>query len=77
MLKAAERAVGQNRFPCDIGDFNSDTFVYIAAFGLFTEVSYKTSQQLKNIFGHVAYIMEKQLFPSFRMQEYDRKSVSG
>ena len=56
MLKAAERAVGQNRFPCDIGDFNSDTFVYVAAFGLFTEVSYKTSQQLKNIFGHVAYI---------------------
>jgi diacylglycerol kinase (ATP) len=48
MLKAAERAVGQNRFPCDIGDFNSDTFVYVAAFGLFTEVSYKTSQQLKN-----------------------------
>ena len=45
MLKAAERAVGQNRFPCDIGDFNSDTFVYVAAFGLFTEVSYKTSQQ--------------------------------
>ena len=78
MLKAAERAVGQNRFPCDIGDFNSDTFVYVAAFGLFTEVSYKTSQQLKNIFGHVAYIMEgvKQLrdIPSFRMQvEYDGK----
>ena len=72
------RAVGQNRFPCDIGDFNSDTFVYVAAFGLFTEVSYKTSQQLKNIFGHVAYIMEgvKQLrdIPSFRMQvEYDGK----
>ena len=78
MVKAAERAVGQNRFPCDIGDFNSDTFVYVAAFGLFTEVSYKTSQQLKNIFGHVAYIMEgvKQLrdIPSFRMQvEYDGK----
>ena len=58
MVKAAEVAVGNNPFPCDIGDFNSDTFVYVAAFGLFTEVSYKTSQQLKNIFGHVAYIME-------------------
>ena len=58
MVKAAEVAVGKNPFPCDIGDFNSDTFVYVAAFGLFTEVSYKTSQQLKNIFGHVAYIME-------------------
>ena len=58
MVKAAEVAVGKNPFPCDIGDFNSDTFVYVAAFCLFTEVSYKTSQQLKNIFGHVAYIME-------------------
>ena len=58
MVEAAEVAVGKNPFPCDIGDFNSDTFVYVAAFGLFTEVSYKTSQQLKNIFGHVAYIME-------------------
>ena len=58
MVKAAEVAVGKKPFPCDIGDFNSDTFVYVAAFGLFTEVSYKTSQQLKNIFGHVAYIME-------------------
>lgn len=71
MVKAAEAAVGGNPFPCDIGEFNSDTFVYVAAFGLFTEVSYKTSQQLKNIFGHVAYIMEgmKSLhdIPSFRM----------
>ena len=77
MVKAAEVAVGKNPFPCDIGDFNSDTFVYVAAFGLFTEVSYKTSQQLKNIFGHVAYIMEgaKHLhdIPSYNMQvEYER-----
>lgn len=76
MVKAAEVAVGNNPFPCDIGDFNSDTFVYVAAFGLFTEVSYKTSQQLKNIFGHVAYIMEgaKHLhdIPSYNMQvEYE------
>ena len=76
MTKSAAVAVGDHPFPCDIGDFNSDTFVYVAAFGLFTEVSYKTSQQLKNIFGHVAYIMEgaKCLhdIPSYNMQvEYD------
>lgn len=76
MIRAAEVAVKENRFPCDIGEFNSDTFVYVAAFGLFTEVSYKTSQQLKNIFGHVAYIMEgvKQLHDivSYNMQvEYE------
>jgi YegS/Rv2252/BmrU family lipid kinase len=58
MVQAAQIAVGGNLFPCDIGDFNGDTFVYVAAFGLFTEVSYKTSQELKNILGHLAYIIE-------------------
>lgn len=76
MLEAAELAVGEKPFACDIGEFNHDTFVYVAAFGLFTEVSYRTSQQLKNIFGHVAYIMEgmKSLhdITSYNMQvEYD------
>lgn len=31
---------------------------YIAAFGLFTDVSYETNQDLKNILGHAAYILE-------------------
>ena len=36
----------------------------IAAFGLFTDVSYETDQDLKNILGHVAYLLEgvKRLF---------------
>lgn len=58
MVKAASVAVGNNAFPCDMGYFNGDTFVYVAAFGLFTEVTYKTPQQLKNIFGHAAYVIE-------------------
>lgn len=58
MVEAAAVAVTDQRFPCDVGDFNGDTFVYVAAFGLFTEVSYQTSQELKNILGHVAYILE-------------------
>ena len=57
MLKAAQVAVGDNIFPCDIGKFNDDIFVYIAGFGLFTEISYETPQELKNIFGHLAYIL--------------------
>ena len=76
MVEAAKVAVGDNPFPCDVGYFNGDTFVYVAAFGLFTEVSYKTPQQLKNVLGHAAYILEgaKQLhdIPSFTMQiEHD------
>lgn len=58
MIKAAEVAVGDNSFLCDIGRFNQDYFVYIAAFGLFTDVSYKTNQDVKNLMGHVAYILE-------------------
>lgn len=58
MLKAAEVAVGGDYFLSDIGSFNEDNFVYIAAFGIFTEVSYQTKQEIKNILGHAAYILE-------------------
>lgn len=58
MVQAAKVAVEDNAFPCDIGYFNGDTFVYVAAFGVFTDVSYQTPQQLKNVLGHVAYILE-------------------
>ena len=51
-------AVHGTPFPCDIGRFNDDTFVYVAAFGLFTDVSYETSQDVKNVLGHLAYILE-------------------
>lgn len=60
----------------DVGDFNGDSFVYVAAFGIFTETSYATPQELKNQLGYLAYVIEasKQLrdIPSYRMQaEYD------
>lgn len=58
MKKAAEIAVGGKTFVCDVGRFNNDVFVYIAAFGLFTEVSYGTPQEMKNMLGHMAYILE-------------------
>ncbi len=41
----------------DIGQFNEQYFVYVAAFGAFTEVSYRTPQVYKNIFGHLAYVL--------------------
>lgn len=58
MLKAAETIVEGRNFSCDIGAFNEDVFVYIAAFGLFTEVSYETDQDVKNVLGHMAYLLE-------------------
>ncbi len=72
MVNAAKVAVSGEPFACDSGYFNGDTFVYVAAFGVFTEVSYKTSQQMKNVLGHLAYILEgtKQLH---RMKKYKMK----
>jgi diacylglycerol kinase family enzyme len=32
--------------------------VYVAAFGVLTDVSYETSQELKNVLGHTAYVVE-------------------
>lgn len=58
MVKAAEQIVRGKSFPCDIGSFNQDVFVYIAAFGIFTEVSYETDQDIKNVLGHTAYVLE-------------------
>lgn len=58
MKKAAEIAVTGKDFPCDMGVFNKDIFVYIAAFGLFTDVSYGTGQEMKNVLGHMAYVLE-------------------
>lgn len=58
MLRAADIAVNGENFACDVGAFNNDVFVYIAAFGLFTEVSYETDQDVKNVLGHLAYLLE-------------------
>jgi YegS/Rv2252/BmrU family lipid kinase len=57
MVKAAKIAVGKSVGKFDVGQFNEDTFVYIAAFGMFTEISYETPQELKNVLGHMAYIL--------------------
>lgn len=58
MIQAAQVIVQGRTYGCDVGSFNDDFFVYIAAFGLFTEVSYETRQDIKNVLGHMAYILE-------------------
>ena len=58
LLEAAHSAVHGAEFACDVGKFNDDIFAYVAAFGLFTDVSYETKQELKNALGHFAYILQ-------------------
>ena len=72
MVAAAEMIMEENVYRCDIGKFNKQTFTYIAAFGLFTDVAYETDQDLKNSLGHLAYLLEgvKRLFD---IQSYHMK----
>lgn len=42
----------------DLGQFNGRSFLYVAAFGAFTEVSYTTPQEIKNVLGYNAYMLE-------------------
>lgn len=71
-LEAADTAVNGKLFNCDVGRFNKETFVYIAAFGLFTDVAYQTRQEIKNVLGHLAYVLEgaKRIFniPSYAIR---------
>ncbi len=59
-MPEAARAVAEGLpYPIDIGCFCGDRyFVYVAGFGAFTEVSYLTSQDKKNLLGHQAYMLE-------------------
>lgn len=57
MVEAVEGIVNGKLICCDIGSFNDKYFTYIAAFGAFTEVTYETSQQVKNYLGHAAYLL--------------------
>lgn len=72
ILSAANTSVHGIPFACDVGSFNNDVFVYVAAFGLFTDVSYQTNQTLKNMLGHAAYVLEgvKRLsnIPSYKIK---------
>ena len=57
MGEAARLAAAGREFACDIGSINGKYFTYTAAFGIFSDVSYDTSQQMKNALGRTAYIL--------------------
>ncbi len=58
MIQAAESIVMGTACPVDIGKFNESYFTYVAAFGAFTDVPYKTPREFKAVLGHPAYILE-------------------
>lgn len=56
--EAAKCFVAGKKHKYDVGKFYNDYFVYIAAFGAFTEVSYATPQAQKKMLGHLAYVLQ-------------------
>ena len=42
----------------DLGQFGERYFSYVASFGAFTKASYSTPQSVKNLLGHMAYLLE-------------------
>ena len=58
-MKAAAKIVSGEVTSCDVARFGGDRyFSYVAAFGVFTGVSYQTTQQSKNLLGRAAYFLE-------------------
>ena len=58
MLDSAKLITNGQPHHFDIGKFGDHYFTYVAAFGSFTDITYDTPQDIKNIYGHFAYIME-------------------
>ncbi len=57
-VKAAEHIITGTPTPEDIGLLNGNPFTYVAAFGAFTDISYDTPQEVKNVLGQAAYVVE-------------------
>ncbi len=59
IVKAAETVVEGEPVEIDIGCFNENRyFSYVASFGSFTKVSYTAPQDVKNLLGYAAYLLE-------------------
>ncbi|WP_044565889.1 diacylglycerol/lipid kinase family protein [Anaerococcus provencensis] len=83
--KAVKLASRGDQKRIDIGQIDDKYFVYVAAFGSISDVSFNTDQDAKNIFGRSAYIIEglKQALPLTNMTSYkmdvlvDDENING
>lgn len=70
--EATQMAVNAKSKLVDVGKIDDKYFVYVAAFGTISEVSFNTDQDLKNIFGRSAYVFEglRKALPLQTMDSY-------
>lgn len=81
-IEAAEQLVAAASFSVDVGELNKNYFVYVAAFGIFSDTSYATPQNMKNILGHAAYVLQgmKSLVnvPTYNLKiEFNNQTYTG
>ena len=81
-IEAAEQLVAAAPFSVDVGELNKIYFVYVAAFGIFSDTSYATPQNMKNILGHAAYVLQcmKSLVnvPTYNLKiEFNNQTYTG
>lgn len=82
VTERALTAAGDYLIPVDIGRAHRSYFIYVAAFGMFTDVSYSTPQEFKNTFGHLAYLFAgvgslASIKAQHMIVEYDQGRIEG
>ncbi len=80
IMNAVRNVLVGKPYSMDIGSFNDKYFIYVAAFGAFTDISYTTSQKNKNVIGNLAYYLEgikklSELKPKYVKVEYEDKVI--
>lgn len=58
ILSAARDVMDGCEQRLDVGRFQNRFFSYTASFGAFTQAAYATPQNMKNMLGHMAYLLE-------------------
>lgn len=76
MLTAAMNIVNGTARQIDIGKFGDKYFSYVSAFGAFSWLSYTTSQNLKNVLGHSAYLIDA-VKDLPKLKSYHLKFIDG
>lgn len=81
-VAAAKSIIDGTPVPYDMGFYDNKYFTYVIAFGAFTSVTYTTPQDLKNTFGHAAYVLEavtklQTIKPVQTRVEYDDGVIEG
>lgn len=82
MINAAKNIVSGKAHGIDVGQFADKYFAYVATFGAFTDIPYKTSSKSKALLGHPAYVIEgakslKSLKPYYAEIKCDEFEFSG